>query len=239
MNARLALAPPAGGVRSNIPAPSLHRSVVVSRSGLAGVVLTAHLLVLIALGKAPPSEPPARTVMIAVLPGAVAPAPIAPAAPPATAAPSRTVPARPLPVRSTALARPAAPGELPVTSDEAAPPASPPARVQSNPTPPASEAAAPPSDSPANYHAAYLHNPQPPYPLLSRKLREEGKVRLRVRVSAAGRAEAVELVTGSGFSRLDEAARSAVAGWQFVPARQQGQAVAGWVEVPIQFNLEK
>jgi periplasmic protein TonB len=239
MNARLGLAPPDGGTQASATDTRYRRSTVPSRSGLAGIVLAAHLLVLLALGKAPPSEPPVRTVMIAVLPSAAPPAPITPAAPPAPAAPKRTVPASPPLVRSAPLARPAAPGEAPATSDTAAPPASAPARAQTSSNPPAGEAAAQPTDSPANYHAAYLHNPQPPYPLLSRKLREEGKVRLRVRVSAAGRAEAVELVASSGFSRLDEAAHSAVATWQFVPARQQGQAVAGWVEVPIQFNLEK
>ena len=91
---------------------------------------------------------------------------------------------------------------------------------------------------PPRYQAAYLNNPQPPYPVMSRKLREQGSVRLNVMVNAAGEAEAVRIKSGSGFDRLDQAALAAVQKWRFVPARQHGQAVAGWVEVPIQFHLE-
>lgn len=74
---------------------------------------------------------------------------------------------------------------------------------------------------------------------MSRKLKEEGQVRLRVLVNASGRAESVTVHVSSTYPRLDEAARTTVHGWQFVPAQRGGQAIAGWVEVPIQFNLEK
>ncbi|WP_153010929.1 energy transducer TonB, partial [Aquitalea magnusonii] len=71
----------------------------------------------------------------------------------------------------------------------------------------------PPSSEPG-FAADYLHNPAPGYPPASRRNGEEGRVLLRVRVSAAGLAEAVEVYHGSGFSRLDEAAREVVAGWR-------------------------
>ncbi|MDR3324242.1 MAG: energy transducer TonB, partial [Zoogloeaceae bacterium] len=90
----------------------------------------------------------------------------------------------------------------------------------------------------ARYDAAYLRNPKPPYPAMSRKLREEGTVVLRVHVLSTGNAEKVQIKRSSGSARLDEAARAAVHQWRFVPARRKSEAVDAWVLVPISFNLE-
>ena len=90
----------------------------------------------------------------------------------------------------------------------------------------------------ARYDAAYLRNPAPAYPPLSRRLNEQGKVLLRVEVSADGQPLTIELKQSSGFVRLDDAARKAVAQWRFVPARQGEAAVVSWVEVPVQFSLK-
>jgi protein TonB len=92
---------------------------------------------------------------------------------------------------------------------------------------------------PPQFHAEYLHNPQPRYPLMSRKRREEGEVVLRVRVDAKGQPVTVNIQTSSGHSRLDRAASSAVQKWRFVPANQGGVNIPAWVVVPIQFNLER
>jgi periplasmic protein TonB len=62
-------------------------------------------------------------------------------------------------------------------------------------------------------------------------------VKLKVHVSAAGKALQVQLFKSSGFSRLDEAALDAVKGWNFVPAKQGDQSIEGWVIVPISFKL--
>ncbi len=91
---------------------------------------------------------------------------------------------------------------------------------------------------PPGYQAAYLDNPQPAYPLMSRRKQETGQVRLRVLVSVDGRAESLKVQVSSGYSRLDMAASEAVRGWRFTPARQAGRNIAGWVEVPITFSLE-
>ena len=96
----------------------------------------------------------------------------------------------------------------------------------------------PPAITAARFDADYLDNPQPIYPHASRRLGEQGKVLLRVHVSAAGLAEIVELKLGSGFARLDQAAQEAVSRWRFVPARRGEQAIAAWVQVPITFQLE-
>ena len=91
----------------------------------------------------------------------------------------------------------------------------------------------------ARYDAGYLNNPAPAYPSISRRLGEEGRVLLRVQVSAAGGAMSVEVKQSSGYERLDDAARHAVSQWKFVPAHQNGLPITSWVEVPLQFKLKK
>lgn len=91
----------------------------------------------------------------------------------------------------------------------------------------------------ARFDADYLLNPAPPYPPMSRRMGEEGRVVLRVRVSAAGTAEQVEIRTSSGSSRLDESARRTVRAWRFIPAKRGGIPVESWVLVPIHFRLEQ
>lgn len=83
---------------------------------------------------------------------------------------------------------------------------------------------------------AYLRNPAPAYPFLSRQLGEAGTVRLRVEVLPTGRCGRLT-VTSSGFARLDAAASAAVRQWQFKPAQRGGQAVVVWVDIPVRFQL--
>jgi periplasmic protein TonB len=91
--------------------------------------------------------------------------------------------------------------------------------------------------TPPSYKAAYLHNPPPKYPRLSKRLGEEGKVLLRVKVNKQGRAAVIQLQQSSGSTRLDKAARKAVNQWRFIPAKKAGKAVTGWVIVPVVFKL--
>lgn len=107
-----------------------------------------------------------------------------------------------------------------------------------NQVPPAPIAAPPPPITPPNFNVAYLDNPPPVYPAISRRMGEGGTVLLRVYVSGGGHAEKVEIKASSGSQRLDGAAMEAVRQWQFVPAKQGDQAVAAWVLVPISFNLK-
>lgn len=94
-----------------------------------------------------------------------------------------------------------------------------------------------PQMTPPRFDAAYLKNPAPNYPNMSRRLREVGTVQLRVRVSAAGQALDVLLAKSSGYSRLDEAALAAVQQWKFQPALRGGTAIEAWVLVPVEFSL--
>jgi protein TonB len=99
--------------------------------------------------------------------------------------------------------------------------------------------APPPPVTAPRFDADYLDNPKPVYPPISRRLGEEGRVVLRVFVEPSGRPSRVEFWTRSGSERLDQAARSAVEQWKFVPARQGETAVGAWVLVPIVFSLKE
>lgn len=90
---------------------------------------------------------------------------------------------------------------------------------------------------PPKFGAAYLHNPPPQYPVVSRRIGEEGRVLLRVLVSKKGDAEQVEIETGSGSTRLDKAAMDAVKKWRFIPAKRNNEPISAFVIVPIQFTL--
>jgi protein TonB len=99
---------------------------------------------------------------------------------------------------------------------------------------------APPPPPPViepRFDADYLDNPKPPYPKLSSKLGETGKVFLRVYVKTDGTVKELELHKSSGFERLDRSAMNTVQNWRFVPARQGSKPVDGWVIVPINFTF--
>ena len=100
-----------------------------------------------------------------------------------------------------------------------------------------STAPAAPSLEPPRFELAYLNNPAPAYPALSRKTGEQGRVMLRVCVNPSGQVEAIAIHQSSGFQRLDEAAMSAVRRWRFVPARAGERAIAGIALVPVAFEI--
>ena len=92
--------------------------------------------------------------------------------------------------------------------------------------------------TPAEFDAAYLQNPAPSYPPLSRRMGEQGNIMLRVYVNELGKAETATIKKSSGFDRLDSAAVEAVKNWRFIAAKQHEQLVASWIQVPIKFILE-
>lgn len=160
--------------------------------------------------------------------------------------------ARPPPPPSAALRRPAARPTLPVADhpvedaipvDTSAPASDEPATVgDPAPAAPVAVAPAPPPPPPpvieAKEGANYLKNPRPPYPHLAVREGWQGSVNLRVRVLPTGRPDSIAVQRSSGRSVLDDAAVEAVKKWTFVPATQGGQAIAGWVTVPIEFRLQ-
>lgn len=91
---------------------------------------------------------------------------------------------------------------------------------------------------PPKFGVAYLNNPKPKYPSLSRRAGEVGRILLKVLVNANGEPESVEISSSSGFERLDTAALEAVKQWRFVPARRNNEAISAYVTVPISFKLD-
>jgi len=91
--------------------------------------------------------------------------------------------------------------------------------------------------SEASFNANYGTNPKPKYPSIARSRGWQGKVLLRVSVTADGLSEEVTVQRSSGHEILDESAVAAVEKWQFIPAKRGNTAVACSVIVPIIFTL--
>jgi len=192
-----------------------------------GSVAGLHLLgLLLAAGLAARADlaQPLRALTVRVLEAAPTPPKVAPRPKPAAA--QRGAPPVPPPVLTAA-------GTAATVSPFAVAPQPEPRPAESHPAPPAALPVVA-----ARFDADYLQNPKPVYPPVSRRLGEEGKVVLRVRVGAQGASLAVEVRQSSGHPRLDEAARAAVEKWRFVPARQGGEAVEATVLVPLHFTLD-
>ncbi len=88
-------------------------------------------------------------------------------------------------------------------------------------------------------HVEYLFAPKPDYPRLSKRLREQGNVELKVFINAKGLPEDVRIHTPSGHERLDAAALNAVKNWKFKPHIVGNKSAAAWAIVPVDFVLER
>jgi protein TonB len=205
------------------------------------IIVAAHAILVAALieGTGPlPLSKPRQAIVVQLVP----PPEPAKATPPSKPKPLPVKVIAPMPaVPPPAIGVPDLPSvqELPAIT---LPPSTPePAPVPAIPAPVAAVAAAPAIAPlvPPRYDAAYLDNPAPAYPSAARRLHEEGRVLLRVRVTADGRAGDVDVATSSGSERLDRAALDAVRRWRFVPARRGDEAVAAQVLVPIVFSLDR
>jgi protein TonB len=140
-----------------------------------------------------------------------------------------------IPVERLVEATTELPKEEPVIQPEAAPiiaaePAKAPARAE----PVVEDKVEPPK-----FGVSYLNNPAPDYPALSVRKGEEGRVLMRVLVSAEGKAEDVQIEQSSGFDRLDNVAVAAVKKWRFIPAKKNNQPLSAYVLVPMPFIIEK
>lgn len=197
------------------------------RSLSAVLVVGAHLLLVLGLGYAatrPEIQQPIRALAVRLLEPAAPAAPkIEPPKPmPPQAAPRRATTPPPVMTAATNTSTAASFTVAPQPEPVAAP---------SAPAPVVAQITA------ARFDADYLQNPKPVYPAMSRRLGEEGKVVLRVRVSAQGTPMAIEIRQSSGHARLDDAARAAVEHWRFVPAKQGSEAIESSVLVPLNFTL--
>lgn len=91
---------------------------------------------------------------------------------------------------------------------------------------------------PPSQSASYLNNPPPPYPPMSKRLGEQGRVVVRVYIDEQGVPKEALLEVKSGYSRLDQAALQAVMSWRYVPAKRAGVPLAMWFNVPVTFDLK-
>jgi protein TonB len=125
-------------------------------------------------------------------------------------------------------------------SDEvAAPQPTPePKRVEKKPIPqrPTQVAAAKTANVP---QPVVIRNTPPMYPETARRAGWEGRVTVRVEVSADGLPMSVALQKSSGYGILDQAALRAVKTWRFQPRTMGGVAMAGMVDVPVNFTLSR
>ncbi len=190
----------------------------------AEVIIPAEVLSEFVTPPAPPRPP--------------APPPPKPAPPPPKPAP-RTPAPRPAPM-PVAKADPTPAPNAPTGVVEPQPPAppiqapvAPPAPAPAPPAPPA-----PPKIDLPSSDAAYLNNPKPTYPAISKRLGEQGKVVLRVLIGTDGLPQKVEISKSSGFDRLDRLAQETVMRWRFVPGKRNGVPETMWNLVPINFVLE-
>jgi len=101
---------------------------------------------------------------------------------------------------------------------------------------------APPPAPPRNLSASsvqYLEPLQVEYPRLSKRLGETGVVMLRIFIDEAGRVRDAQVSRTSGHPRLDDAAMAAVQKARFKPPSENGRAVSGYAQVPVDFQLER
>ena len=159
----------------------------------------------------PPPTPPVRRPITPERP-LIAAAPTPAAAPFVAKPPPEPVPPEPAPVA--------------VAAPVVAPPAPPP------------PAPAPPRQLSAS-SVQYLEPLQVEYPRLSKRLGETGVVMLRIFIDEAGRVREAQVNRSSGHPRLDDAAMAAVQKARFKPPSENGQAVSGYAQVPVDFQLEK
>ncbi len=180
--------------------------------------------------KPPPSPPALPATPKQAVPKMSAPVSVpvpAPAVLPA-AAPTLT----PAPAEPVSTAAPTA--NSPVVAAPAGPVAAQaPAVVLAPPAPPAPAKVELPSSD-----AQYLQNPKPSYPVLSKRMGEQGKVVVHVLIGTDGLPQKAEIKQSSGFDRLDKAALATVLSWKYVPGKRGGVPEAMWFNVPINFVLE-
>lgn len=184
----------------------------------AEIIVPAELLSEFIAPPAPKIAPPPPPV-----PPPPKPAPkVAPRPAPMPVAIADPTPSPNAPTGVTTPQPPAPPMDAPVVAATPAPPAPP----------------APPKIELPSSDAAYLNNPKPSYPAISKRMGEQGKVVLRVLIGTDGLPQKVEINKSSGFDRLDKQAQEAVMRWRFVPGKRNGVTETMWNLVPVNFVLE-
>jgi periplasmic protein TonB len=227
-----------------------HRIVVI-----AGAVLAFHALAIWAMQSGLLMRAVELVVPVEVLaqiiepPKPIPPPPVVPKEPPppvkqAVVKPTPPVPQKQTPPQilavETPTPTPAPNAPAPVEIAPAAPilpPSVPVAAVASPapvpaPTPASGKVVLPMSEG------DYLSNPKPPFPAMSKRMGEQGSVKVRIYVGADGLPKKAELQKSSGFERLDKAALDAVMQWRYIPGKRGGVPEDLWMSTTVSFILE-
>ncbi len=224
-------------------APGVSRNAVI-----AGSVVALHVVALWALQSGLLRRAAEIIVPVEILTQIIVPPQVKPPPPPPPAPPvpvkqpliKPKAPSLPPPPQPVAIADPTPAPNAPtgVTTPPAPlPPIDAPVAATPSP-PPAPPPPAPPRIELPSSDAAYLQNPSPVYPPISKRLGEQGKVLVRVLIGASGTPERAEIKRSSGFDRLDRAATEYVMKCRYAPGKVNGVAQAMWYEAPVNFVLE-
>lgn len=211
------------------------------RNALVAVIVGLHALVgwaLLQVSAVRQAVFEAAPIFVDIIaPEVTKPEPPPPQPPPPQA---RVVPKRPPPiVASKAVPTPATSFVV-----EAPPEDPPPVVAVAEPAPPTAPVAAPEPAPPApkvipSSSVQYLVAPPLEYPRASRRMRESGKVMVRVYIDADGLPRNVQIDKSSGHVRLDDAAIAAVNKARFKPYTENGRPTPGWAYIPLSFDLER
>lgn len=181
---------------------------------------------------------------LAAAPAAVLSVQLLPWEPAVAVAEASLAPPQPVvrPAVKAVVQRPQVPRREPVRRSTASSSAVAKAAAPTKPSIAASTPVAPPAA--VTPREVFSHQPQfaqappaPVYPSQARRRNQQGVVLVEVRLGARGEQRERRLLRSSGVSSLDQAALSAVAGWQFRAEVRDGQAVPSRVQIPIQFTL--
>ncbi len=179
-----------------------------------------------------------------------APAPSSAIPSPPQAAPAPSSPTPPSPTSAVDSTSPHARAHAAAPGEEATTPSSQKGAATTAPSPAAnpSLATASTAASPAVRHAdaplpiplgdLRCHTVEPRYPLASRRLGEQGLVKVRLQIDDTGATERVQLLSSSGFERLDAVALEAARATRCQPYRRDGQAIRVAAVQPFAFRLE-
>lgn len=154
---------------------------------------------------------------------------VTPAPPPPVAAPS-PAPAAQVPQVEVAVAPSTAPKQAITAVASSAPQAT-----------PASTATAPlQSAGPSRKEAILIAGlcSKDDYPPISKRMEEEGTVRLRFLIGVDGKVIQTEIEKSSGFKRLDEATRVCFSRSRFQPATADGRPEQAWGSMTYTWRLE-
>lgn len=218
-------------------------SRVLTATAVVAVIHVALLAVILTLRHDPVQPALESHVMTAqLLPPTPVAAPVAmqSIAPPTPTPPVHTKPKvqpKPTPTPKPTprpLPESAAPSPTPVAAPDPTPaaPVAPPA-----PAAPAISRQTMEISAPKNVSHLDCNIAEPDYPALSKRRGETGTAYVRFVVGLTGKLESIELKKSSGFSRLDDAALSAMHASACKPFLENGQPVRAAYTQPFDFNL--